>query len=112
MVQSLLATETSELHRDLEQLEQKMLASIKTAGKQTIRTFKASIMADTFLALINCITHNKIDQLEKELTYLSTDLESGNPLSLENKPRPQGKPSYVKILNQDELLQLQYQFNI
>ena len=54
-------------------------------------------------------------QLEKELTSLSTirtDLDDGNQLSLENRPPPQGKPSYascVKTEDQKELLQLQSQ---
>ena len=53
------APETSELPRDLEQLEQKMSASIRTDVKEAIDTFKASIYngRDTFLARNNCVPH-------------------------------------------------------
>ena len=110
------APETSELPRDLEQLEQKMSASIRTDVKEAIDTFKASILAEIHSLHTTIVSlTTKVVQLEKELTSLSTthtDLDNGNQLTLENRPPPQVKPLYascVKTVDQEELLQLQSQ---
>ena len=110
------APETSELPRDLEQLEQKMSASIRTDVKEAIDTFKASILAEIHSLHTTIVSlTSKVVQLEKELTSLSTthmDLDNGNQLSLENRPPLQVKPLYascVKTVDQEELLQLQSQ---
>ena len=104
------APETSELPRDLEQLEQKMSATIRTAVKQAIGTFQASIMAEihSFQAAIVALT-TRVVQLEKELNSLSTICTD---FTLKNRPPSQVTPSYVscvKTVDQEELLQLQSQ---
>ena len=60
------AHETSELPRDLEQLEQKMSASIRNDVKEAIDTFKASIMAEiqSLHATVVSLT-TRVVQLEK-----------------------------------------------
>ena len=87
-----------------------MSATIRTAVKQAIGTFQASIMAEihSLQAAIVALT-TRVVQLEKELNSLSTICTD---FTLKNRPPPQVTPSYVscvKTVDQEELLQLQSQ---